>query len=103
MKWGAVFMNDADEKTQDVAQTIAKYLATDEELLRNFRQFDINEVSMDSSPQSFYCGWVMSIMGTAFYARWNSIRHRVAEQMALSTQPDWATISAIAHQIVAEE
>lgn len=96
-------MSDADERKIDAAQTVAEYLASDEELLRNFRQFDITEVSMDASPQSFYCGWVMSIMGTGFYDRWNSIRQQVAQKMALPMQPDWATISAIAHDIVTED
>lgn len=96
-------MNDAEDRKHDVAHTVAEFLASDEELLQNFRQFDISRVSLDCSPQSFYCGWVMSIMGTAFYTRWNTIRQQVARRMALPNQPDWATISAIAHEIVTEE
>ncbi len=95
-------MNDTEDLTHDAAHTIAEYLASDDELLQSFRRFNIAEVSMDESPQSFYCGWVMSIMGTAYYSRWNHIRQQVARTMELPMQPDWATISAIAHEIVTE-
>lgn len=92
-----------NDKKHEVAQTVAKYLASDEELLQAFRNFDSTLVSFDPSPQSFYCRWVMSIMGTAFYNRWNQIRGKVARLHQLETGEDWATISVLAHDLVKDE
>jgi hypothetical protein len=86
----------------EVAQTVADFLATDQELLQTFRHFRISEVSFDESPQSFYCGWVMSIMGTAFYRRWNAIREQIARSYEFQQHEDWATISALAHELVSD-
>ena len=93
-------MNEIELRKQELAKTVAKYIASDRELLQNFRQFDIKEVSYDQSPQSFYCGWVMSIMGTAYYRRWNEIRQTIAQTTRIQASEDWATISAMAHDLV---
>ena len=87
----------------EVAQSVAECLSTDEDLLRTFRSFNIAKVSFDPSPQSFYCGWVMSIMGTAFYDRWNRVRGQVARIHQLDRGEDWATISVLAHDLLNEE
>jgi hypothetical protein len=94
-------MSGLENHKYEVAQTVADYLCADRELLQTFRNFDISKVSFDASPQSFYCGWVMSIMGTAFYNRWNEIRLQVARIHQI--KKDWATISALAHDLVNEE
>jgi hypothetical protein len=96
-------MMGLEEHKIEVAQMVAEYLSADEELLDTFRRFDIAKVSFDPSPQSFYCGWVMSIMGTAFYTRWNEIRARVAGTYKLHKSEDWATISALAHDFLTDE
>jgi hypothetical protein len=85
-------------KKYEVAQSIAEFLASDEELLRTFRNF--SSVTFDPSPHGFYCGWVMSIMGTAFYSRWNQIRGKVARLHKLDSSEDWATISVLAHDLI---
>lgn len=87
----------------EVAQSVAEHLSSDEELLQTFRNFDIAKISFDPSPQSFYCGWVMSIMGTGFYNRWNHIRGQVARTHQLQRSEDWATISVLAHDLVNED
>lgn len=96
-------MVEVETRKQLIAEAVAKYLAADQELLHTFQNFDISEFSYDQSPQSFYCGWVMSIMGTAFYNRWNAIRQKIAESAALPPHEDWATISAMAHELVTTE
>jgi hypothetical protein len=96
-------VREIEVRKQELAKTVAKYLAADRELLQNFRQFDITEVSYDQSPQSFYCGWVMSIMGTAFYRRWNEIRQQVSQTTRIKANEDWATISAMAHDLVSSD
>lgn len=96
-------MNELEIRKQHAAQAVARYLSADTELLQTFREFDIAETSYDRSPQNFYCGWVMSIMGTAFYNRWNEIRQQIADNAEMDRQDDWATISALAHDLVAED
>lgn len=87
----------------EVAHSVAEYLTSDEALLETFRNFNIAKVSFDPSPQSFYCGWVMSIMGTAFYERWNRIRGQVARLHQLDHSEDWATISVLAHDLLKDD
>ena len=86
-----------------VAQSIAECLSSDEELLQTFRNFTSTRVSFDPSPHSFYCSWVVSIMGTAFYDRWNHIRGKVARMHQLDRSEDWATISVLAHGLVNDD
>jgi hypothetical protein len=87
----------------EMAQTVADYVSSDEELLQTFLKFDVSNLSFDPSPHNFYCSWVRSIMGTAFYNRWNTIRQKTARSYELPRTEDWATISALAHELLSSE